>query len=148
MLPPGPSPLRHPCLSPTYTRSMFEGGFEVLRPSVRGAPSPTTHSERLLAAARRRIILCNYLQPWRGTARGLQSFGACTATRMQLEGRNVPCKQYCASGLHQHLIICTEDVTAARRTLQRLHIFSRDTTTASVSSIFSSCNPINRTSAN
>ena len=50
------------------------------------------------------------------------SFGACTATRMQLEGRNVPCKQYCcASGLQQHLIICTEDVTAARRTLQRLH---------------------------
>ena len=43
MLPPWPSPLRHshPCLSPTYTRSVFEGGFEFLRPSVRG--TPTTH---------------------------------------------------------------------------------------------------------
>ena len=29
---------------------------------------------------------------------------------MQLEGRNVPCKQCCASGLQRHLIICTEDV--------------------------------------
>ena len=48
MLPPWPSPLRHshPCLSPTYTRSVFEGGFEFLRPSVRG--TPTTHSEGLL----------------------------------------------------------------------------------------------------
>ena len=50
MLPPQPSPLRHshPCLSSTYTRSVFEGGFELLRPSVRGTPSPTTHSEGLL----------------------------------------------------------------------------------------------------
>ena len=30
---------------------------------------------------------------------------------MQLEARNVPGKQYCASDLQQHLIICTEDVT-------------------------------------
>ena len=43
---------RHRCdtvmhaLSPTYTRSVFEGGFEFLRPSVRG--TPTTHSEGLL----------------------------------------------------------------------------------------------------
>ena len=53
MLPPRPSPLRHghPCLSPTYTRSVFEGGFELLRPSVRGTPSPTTHSEGLLLRA-------------------------------------------------------------------------------------------------
>ena len=29
-------------------RSVFEGGFELLRPSVRGTPSPTTHSEGLL----------------------------------------------------------------------------------------------------
>ena len=45
-----PSPLRHsnPCLSPTCMGSVFEGGFEVLRPSVRGTPSPTTHSEGLL----------------------------------------------------------------------------------------------------
>ena len=48
MLPPWPSPLQHslPCLSPTYTRSVFEVGFEFLRPSVRG--TPTTHSEGLL----------------------------------------------------------------------------------------------------
>ena len=48
MLPPWPSPLRHshPCLSPTYTRSVFEGEFEFLRPFVRG--TPTTHSEGLL----------------------------------------------------------------------------------------------------
>ena len=50
MLPPRPSPLRHshPCMSPTYTRSMFEGRFELSRPSVRGTPSPTTCSEGLL----------------------------------------------------------------------------------------------------
>ena len=48
MLPPRPSPLQHSlsCMSPTYTRSVFGGGFEVLRPSVRG--TPTTHSEGLL----------------------------------------------------------------------------------------------------
>ena len=48
VLPPWPSPLRysHTCLSPTYTRSVFEGGFEVLGPSARG--TPTTHSEGLL----------------------------------------------------------------------------------------------------
>ena len=94
-----------------------------------------------LFAARRRIILCTYLQPWRGTARGLQPFGAYTATRMQLEGRNVPCKNYCVWGLQQHVVICTEDVTTARRTLQSLQISSRDTTTSS-----SSSNP--RTSTN
>ena len=99
------------------------------------------NTKRRTAAAGKRITLCTYLQPWRGTARGLQSFGARTATRMQFGGRNVPCKQYCASGLQQHLVICTEDVTAARRTLQRLQIFSGDTTASS-----SSSNP--RTSAN
>ena len=37
----------HACLQPT--RGLFEGGlFELLRPSVRGPPSPTTHSEGLL----------------------------------------------------------------------------------------------------
>ena len=41
---------------------------------------------------------------------------------MQLEDRNVPCKQYCASGLQQH-IICTEEVTAVRRTLERLQMY-------------------------
>ena len=41
MLPPLPSPLQrsHPCLFPTYTRSVFEGRFELLSPSVRGTPS-------------------------------------------------------------------------------------------------------------
>ena len=48
MLPPRLSPLRHsyPCLSPTYTKFVFEGRFEVFRLSVRG--TPTTHSEGLL----------------------------------------------------------------------------------------------------
>ena len=79
------------------------------------------------------IALCTYLQPWRGTARGLRSFRACTITQMQLAGRNVPCKQCCANGL-QHHIICEEDVTAVRRTLQRLQICSRDTIASSLSS--------------
>ena len=44
--------------------------------------------------------LCTYLQPWRSTAHGLRSFRTCTTTQqMHLEGRYVPCKQYCASGL-------------------------------------------------
>ena len=62
--------------------------------------------------------------------------GLCTVTRMQLEGRNVPCKQCFASGLQQHLIIiCNEEaVTAALRTLQRVPISSRDTTASSLSS--------------
>ena len=53
---------------------------------------------------------------------------------MKLDGRNVPCKQYCASGLQHHLIIGTEDVTAAGRTFQRLRICSRDTIASSSSS--------------
>ena len=31
---------------------------------------------------------------WYSTTRGLRSFRACTTTRMQLAGRNVPCKQW------------------------------------------------------
>ena len=40
----------HPCrLSPTYTRFVFKGSrFELLRLSVRGTPSPSTHREELL----------------------------------------------------------------------------------------------------
>ena len=38
----------HPCLSPTYTRSVFEGRFELLRPSTQGTPLFTTHREGLL----------------------------------------------------------------------------------------------------
>ena len=94
MLPPWPSPLRHshPCLSPIYARSVFEGRFEFLRPSVGG--TLTTHSEVLLIRVGALPCAPTYY------TRGLQSFGAYTATRMQLEGRNVPCKQYCcASGL-------------------------------------------------
>ena len=79
------------------------------------------------------VDLRSYLQPWRGTARGLRSFRICTTTRMQLEGHHVPCKQYSASGLifFKH-IICTEDVTAVRRTLQRLRTCSRDTVASSI----------------
>ena len=133
MLPPRPSPLRHShlCLSPTYTWSVFEGRFELLRPSVRGTSSLTTHSKGLLFVVGRHITLCTYSQRWRGTARGLQLFGACTSTRTQLVDRNVPCKQCCASGLQQHVNICTEDVTAARRTLQSPQISSRETTASS-----------------
>ena len=40
MLLPRPSPLQrsHPGTCPSYTRSVFEGRFEILRPSVRGTP--------------------------------------------------------------------------------------------------------------
>ena len=135
MLPSWPSPLRHshPCLSPTYTRSVLEGEFEFMRPSVRG--TPTTHIAKDCSCGWR-ITLCTYLlQPWRGTARVLQSFGVCTAIQMQLEGRSVPCKQYycCTRGLQQHIIICTEDVTAAH-CKGYIQIFSRDTTASSLSS--------------
>ena len=45
MLPPRlPPPQRnYPCLSPSHTRSVFEGGLELLRPSVRGTPSISGH---------------------------------------------------------------------------------------------------------
>ena len=44
--------------------------------------------------------LRTYLQPWRSTSHGLRSFRTYTTTQqMHLEGRNVPWKQYCASGL-------------------------------------------------
>ena len=59
----------HPCLQPT--RSVFEVRFQLLRPSVRGTPSPTTLSEELLLRVGT-LPFCTYLQPWRGTARGLQ----------------------------------------------------------------------------
>ena len=49
------------------------------------------------------------------------------------QGRNMPYIQYCTSGLQQH-IICTEDVTAVRRTLQRLQVCSRDTIASPTSS--------------
>ena len=92
--------------------------------------SPTTRHQGL-----RHIgplpTLCTYLQPWRSTAHGLRSFRTCTTTQqMHLEGRYVPCKQYRASGLQQH-IICTENVTAVRYTLQRLQMCSRATIASS-----------------
>ena len=74
-------------------------------------------------AAGRLIVLCTYLQPWRGTARGLRSFRVCTATRMQLADRNVSCKHCCASGLQQHLI-CTEDVNVTTHVAKATDIFS------------------------
>ena len=121
MLPPRPSPLRHSHLSPspTYTRFVFEGRFDFFCVCPSGGRLHP-HTSRRTAAAGRHITLCTYLQLWRGTVTGLRSFRAGTTTRMQLEGRNVPCKQYCTSGLQQHQIFWTEDVTAARRTLQRL----------------------------
>ena len=132
ILPLQPSPLRHShpclsCLSPTYARSVFEGGFEPLRPSVRPAHAFAHNTQRRTAAAGRRMTLYTYIQPWRGTARGLQSFGACTPT---CSAKATTCHAdctYCSSGLQQQhlIIICTEDVTAARRsTLQRLLISS------------------------
>ena len=38
----------HARFQPTRGQSVFDGGFEVLRPSVRGTPLPTTYSEGLL----------------------------------------------------------------------------------------------------
>ena len=93
------------------------------------AMSPTIHREGLLHVGSL-SSLCTYLQPWRSTAHSIWSFRTCTTPRMQLEGRNGPCKQYCASSL-QHHTICPEDVTAVRRTLQRLHMCSRDTIASS-----------------
>ena len=89
----------------------------------------TTHREGLLHVGSL-PSLCTSLQPWRGTGRILRSFRTCTTTRMHLEGRNVPCKQYCASSLYQHTI-CTENETAVRRTLQRLQMCSRATVASS-----------------
>ena len=91
--------------------------------------SVTTHCEELLNVGSL-PSLCTYLQPWRGTERGIRSFRTCTTTRMFLESRNVPCKQYCASDLQQH-IICTENVPAVQCTLRRLHICSRATIASS-----------------
>ena len=114
MLPPWPLPLRpsHSCL---YTRSVFERKklnsdtavvihactrglffffFFFLNFCVRSSGARPRHLAKDCCCGRR-ITLCTYLQPRRGTARGLQSFGTCTATRMQLEGRNLPYKQLC-----------------------------------------------------
>ena len=59
------------------------------------------HNTSRRTAAGRLIALCTYLELWRGTARGLRWFRTCTIRRMQLKGRNVPCKQYCTRGLQQ-----------------------------------------------
>ena len=123
MLPPWPSSLRHshPCLSPTCTRSVFEGGFEFLRPSVRG--TPTTHREGLLLRVGALPCAPTYN---RGVVQRVV-FNRLKIAQPHECSLQPACKQYCcASGLQQHLIICTEDVSAARRTLRRLHtdIFS------------------------
>ena len=104
----------------------------------------STHNNNTLrrTAAGRLIALCTYLQPWRGTSRGLRSFRACTTTRMKLEGRNVSCKRYCANGLQLYLI-CSEDVTAVRRTL-----FAKATDMFSGHTIASPSSSNLRTSAN
>ena len=91
--------------------------------------SPTTHREGLLHVGSL-PSLCTSLQPWRGTGR--RSFRTCTTTRMHLEGRNGPCKQYCARGSNNiYQVICTENVTAVRCTLQRLQMCSRATIASS-----------------
>ena len=112
--------------------------------SVRPARLRPQHIAKDCCCGQAHKILSSYLQLWRGTTHGLQSFRACATTRTQLEGCNVPCKQYCcASGLQRYLIICTVPrmSTAARRTLRKLQICSRDTIASS-----SWSNP--RTSAN
>ena len=123
MLPPWPSSLRHrhPCrLSPTYTRSVFEGGFEFLRPSVRG--TPTTHSEVLLLRVGAIIYLVHLLKTvawystWSSIVWGLHNHTN-AARRPQCAVQTV---LLCKRPPTASIIICTEDVTAARRTLQRL----------------------------
>ena len=42
---------RHRCDTVIHCLPVFEGGFELSRPSVRGTPSPTTHSEGLMLRA-------------------------------------------------------------------------------------------------
>ena len=96
--------------------------------------SPTTHREGLLHVGSL-PSLCTYLQPWRGTGRGVRSFRIYTTTRMHLEGRNVPCKQYSVQAASNNIypVIWTENVvtTAVRRTLQRLHLMCSRATIAS-----------------
>ena len=138
MLPPWPLPLRHShsCL---YTRSVFERKkmncdtvvihactrgmsfffFLILRPFVRG--TPMTHSEGLLLRVGALPCAPTYnraawYSTWSSIVWGLHSHTN-AARRPQFTMQ---------TALQHRLIICTEDVTAARRTLQRLHtdIFS------------------------
>ena len=116
-----PSPLRHshPCMmSPTYTRSVFEGRFELLRPSVQGTPSPTTHSGGLLLLRVGSLtFLCTYLQPWRGTARGLSGLHNHTivARRPQRAMQTVLCKRppTASNNLYRGRNCCTTHVANA-----------------------------------
>ena len=134
MLPPWPSPVRHshPCLPPTYRRSMFEGRLELLRPSVRGTPSPTTHSEGLLL--RVGTIPCaptyngGVVQAWSSIVSGFHNHTNAARRPQRAMQTVLLCKR-----LQLHIIICTEDVTAARRTLQRVQMYSRDTISSSSS---------------
>ena len=127
---PWPSPLRHchPCLSPTCTRSVFEGEFEFLRPSVRGTPK--THSEGLLlrvgappcvpthnrGVVQHTVFNClGLVQPHECSSKAATCHANSTA--VQAASNSI------FSLSIYYLIICTEDVTAARRTLQRLHTY-------------------------
>ena len=133
MLPPRPSPLRHshPCLSPTYTRSVFEGGFEVLRPSVRGMP--TTHSEGLLLRVGALQYLVNLLttvawySTWSSIVWGLHS-------HTNAPRRPQRAMQTASNDLYRGRNCCTMHAA-------KVQIFSRDTHASS-----SSRNP--RTSTN
>ena len=156
MLPPWPLRLRHShsCL---YTRSVLERKkmncdtvvivpvhedclflflFEFLRPFVRG--TPTTHSEGLLLQEGALPCAPSYN---RGVVQyvvfnrlGLAQPHECSSKAAIYHANS--------SATSSNTVICTEDVTAARRTLQRLHtdIFSGHDLSSS------SSNP--RTSAN
>ena len=93
-------------------RSVFEGGFEFLRPSVRG--TPTTHSEGLLL--RVGAIQCAPTYN-RGVVQHVVFNRLGLAQPHECSSKAATCHVnstllFCASGLQQHLIICTEDVTA------------------------------------
>ena len=88
--------------------------------------SPTTQREGLLRLGSL-PCLCT-LQPWRGTARCLRSFRTCTTTRMQLQVRNVQCKQNClckrppiTSSMYRGSNCCTTHVARATDVFAGLH---------------------------
>ena len=120
----------HDCLQPTRGLCLKVDLNFCVR-SVRGTPSPTTHSEGLLLRVGALPCAPTY-NP--GVVQHVVFNRLGFAQTQECSSKAVTCHV-------THLIICTEDVTTARRTLQRLHIFSGDTTASSPSS-----NP--KTSAN
>ena len=92
------------CTYYLYSCTLLERLFNVYR-LLYVLNRAATHNTSRRTAAGRLIALYIYVQPWYGTARGLRSFRACTPTRMQPVGRDVPCKQRCTSDPQQHLIL-------------------------------------------